>query len=132
MGGRAGSFGAEIIRLFSERVRPLVRIGDGSLSSSPATDYRFDDGVGTIGIIPSVSEPFCQTCNRFRLTADGQLRNCLFGEDSGDVRELVRNGADDQAIADRMQNAVAIKKAGHGTDDLSFARPSRPMYSIGG
>ena len=122
--------GEKILQLFREQVRPLVPVAGNA--ASPATDYQFDDGVGLIGIIPSVTKPFCDTCNRFRLTADGQLRNCLFGEDSGDVRSLLRGGASDQAIADRMQSAVMAKQAGHGTDDLTFLRPSRPMYSIGG
>jgi cyclic pyranopterin phosphate synthase len=122
--------GGEILDLFRQRVRPLVPIDADS--ASPATDYAFDDGRGVIGIIPSVSKPFCNTCNRFRLTADGQLRNCLFGEDSGDVRSLLRGGASDAAIADRIASAVMAKRAGHGTDDLTFLRPSRPMYSIGG
>ncbi|WP_419194523.1 GTP 3',8-cyclase MoaA [Novipirellula herctigrandis] len=121
--------GAEILARFSKAIRPLVPL---TSNDSPATDYQFDDGLGTIGVIPSVSEPFCDTCNRFRLTADGQLRNCLFGEDSGDVRVLLRNGSDDAAIADRIRSAVSSKKAGHGTDDLTFLRPTRPMYSIGG
>ncbi len=97
-----------------------------------ARDYQFDDGKGCIGIIASVTEPFCGTCNRFRLTADGQVRNCLFGSDSGDVRTLLRSGGNDASIAKLMIDAVAAKKRGHGTDDLSFGHTSRPMYSIGG
>lgn len=122
--------GQKILDLFAEQVGPLFPKGEPN--ASPATDYTFEDGVGTIGIIASVFQPFCSTCNRFRLTADGQLRNCLFGSDSGDVRSLLRDGSSDQAIADRMVAAVMAKKRGHGTDDLSFDRPSRPMYSIGG
>lgn len=122
--------GKRILDLFAKRVGRLVPKGEQN--ASPASDYMFDDGVGTIGIIASVTQPFCSTCNRFRVTADGQLRNCLFGGDSGDVRKLLRDGSDDQAIAERMIAAVLAKKRGHGTDDLSFDRPSRPMYSIGG
>jgi cyclic pyranopterin phosphate synthase len=122
--------GQKILDLFAEQVGPLFSKGEPN--ASPATDYTFEDGVGTIGIIASVTQPFCSTCNRFRLTADGQLRNCLFGSDSGDVRLLLRDGSSDQEIADRMVAAVMAKKRGHGTDDLSFDRPSRPMYSIGG
>ncbi|WP_404305522.1 GTP 3',8-cyclase MoaA [Neorhodopirellula lusitana] len=122
--------GRRILELFTDQVRPLIQ--KGTPNASPANDYQFDDGVGTIGIIASVTEPFCDTCNRFRLTADGQLRSCLFGGDSGDLRQVLRDGGDNQAIADRMIAAVQAKKRGHGTDDLAFDRPSRPMYSIGG
>ncbi|MCM2373180.1 GTP 3',8-cyclase MoaA [Aporhodopirellula aestuarii] len=122
--------GAEIIAMFSEQIRPLIPIRDGG--SSPSADYRFDDGLGTIGVIASVSKPFCESCDRFRLTADGQLRNCLFGEDSGDIRALLRGGSDDQSIAAAIKAAVAAKMRGHGTDDLTFLRPTRPMHAIGG
>lgn len=122
--------GARIVELFSLKVRPLLPVN--CRGSSPAMDYRFDDGIGTIGVIASVTEPFCETCDRFRLTADGQLRTCLFGDDSGDLKALLRSGGDDKAIAELMREAVRSKKRGHGTDDLSFERPSRPMYSIGG
>lgn len=122
--------GRRILELFSQRERPLVPLGEPN--ASPANDFQFEDGKGIIGIIASVTEPFCSTCNRFRLTADGQFRNCLFGGDSGDVRALLRGDADDAEIAKLMRDAVMAKKRGHGTDDLSFDRPSRPMYSIGG
>ena len=87
---------------------------------------------GCIGIIASVTELFCSTCNWFSLTADGQLRNCLFGNDSGDVRAIFRGGGNDASIAKLMIDEVAAKKRGHGTDDLSFGHTSRPRYSIGG
>ncbi|SRR6056297_1286607 len=122
--------GQQIVDLFGKLVRPLVSTGQSD--PSPAVDYIFDDGVGTIGIIASVTQPFCSTCNRFRLTADGQLRSCLFGEDSGDVRQLLRNGSSDDLIAMCIKAAVTAKPRGHGTDDLSFLRPSRTMHSIGG
>ncbi len=122
--------GERILGLFTTLVQPLQPCG--SPATAPAVDYKFDDGVGTIGIIASVTKPFCETCNRFRMTADGQLRNCLFGQDSGDVRRLLRDGSDDEAIAKAIGLAIAAKRLGHGTDDLSFLRPSRPMYSIGG
>ncbi|TWU37383.1 GTP 3',8-cyclase MoaA [Novipirellula artificiosorum] len=121
--------GAEILDRFAKIMGPLAPL---ETNDSPATDYQFRDGRGTIGIIPSVSEPFCGTCNRFRLTADGQLRNCLFGADSADIRALLRSDADDNTIAATIRHAIAEKKAGHGSDDLSFVRPTRPMYSIGG
>ncbi|KAA5539693.1 GTP 3',8-cyclase MoaA [Roseiconus nitratireducens] len=122
--------GDQILQRFRSLVGPLTAVPhDGS---SPATDYVFPDGIGRIGVIPSVTRPFCDTCNRFRLTADGQIRNCLFGEDSADVRAMLRSGATDEQVADLIRTAVAAKKAGHGTDDLTFRRPSRPMYAIGG
>ncbi|MDA9856828.1 GTP 3',8-cyclase MoaA [Rubripirellula sp.] len=122
--------GKQILKMFAEQVRPMVPKSEPN--AAPATDYEFDDGVGTVGIIASVTEPFCSTCNRFRLTADGQLRNCLFGGDSGDVRQLLRSGSRDEAIAKLLQDSVLSKQRGHGTDDLAFERPSRPMYAIGG
>jgi cyclic pyranopterin phosphate synthase len=122
--------GSEIIDLFSTLVRPLVPIARSG--SAPARDYQFDDGIGMIGVIASVTEPFCDTCDRFRLTADGQLRNCLFGEDSGDVRALLRCAANDATIAEAIRQSVAVKMRGHGSDDLTFLRPSRPMHAIGG
>lgn len=122
--------GHRILDLFAQQVGPLSP--KGKSNASPATDYTFADDLGTIGIIASVTQPFCSACDRFRLTADGQLRNCLFGGDSGDVKALLRDGSDDEAIADKIVTAVMAKKRGHGTDDLSFDRPSRPMYSIGG
>jgi len=123
-----------LLRRFTERQHELGCAGRSILFRSypaawtAASDWR----KGCIGIIASVTEPFCGTCNRFRLTADGQLRNCLFGNDSGDVRSLLRSGGNDASIAKLMIDAVAAKKRGHGTDDLSFGHTSRPMYSIGG
>ncbi|QDT35870.1 GTP 3',8-cyclase MoaA [Stratiformator vulcanicus] len=120
----------EIITRLGEAIRPLVLLNEDS--SSPATQYEFNDGVGRIGIISSVTKPFCGSCDRFRLTADGKVRSCLFGDDSGDVRKLLRNSADDQAIAELLREVISNKKAGHGTDDLTFLRPHRAMHSIGG
>ena len=91
--------------------------------------------VGTgasVGFISSISRPFCGGCDRLRLTADGQFRNCLFGRDEHDLRTLLRSGADDDALFQRMLASVAAKKAGHGTDDLRLLEPSRSMHAIGG
>lgn len=122
--------GKTIVKLFGEQVRPLVP--KSTANAAPSRDYQFDDGIGTIGVISSVTQPFCESCNRFRLTADGQIRNCLFGQDSGDVRSVLRNDASDEVIGDVIRAAVGSKKRGHGSNDLSFERPTRPMYSIGG
>lgn len=120
----------EILDRFMQWFPPLVELP--SDPSVPATDYTFADGLGQIGIIASVTKPFCGACNRFRLTAEGQIRSCLFGDDSADVRALLRQGAGDDAIAVLLQQAIAGKRAGHGTDDLTFLRPDRAMYTIGG
>lgn len=120
----------EILQRFEDQFGPLVSASRDA--SSPSKDYEFADGRGRIGVIASVTEPFCHSCDRFRITADGQLRNCLFGEDGGDVRALLRSSIDDQPIRDLIVSAIAAKRAGHGTDDLTFLRPSRPMHAIGG
>ncbi|HET9519019.1 MAG TPA: GTP 3',8-cyclase MoaA [Actinoplanes sp.] len=85
-----------------------------------------------VGVIGSVTRPFCGTCDRTRLTADGQVRNCLFATGETDLRSLVRSGAPDDAIADRWRAAMLGKKPGHGIDDPSFLQPARPMSAIGG
>ena len=101
-------------------------------ASQPASDFRFEDGRGTVGFINPVSEPFCDQCNRLRLTAEGQLRNCLFSTVEWDARELLRGGADDECIAELVQDCVRAKKPGHGIDEPGFLRPQRAMYQIGG
>jgi cyclic pyranopterin phosphate synthase len=85
-----------------------------------------------VGVIASVTQPFCGACDRTRLTADGQVRNCLFGQEETDLRGLVRGGASDDEIADAWRAAMWGKRAGHGIDDPSFLQPSRPMSAIGG
>jgi cyclic pyranopterin phosphate synthase len=91
-----------------------------------------DGACGTVGIVASVTRPFCGGCDRVRLTADGHLRNCLFARDETDLRSLLRGGADDDEIADAWRASVWCKKAGHGSDDQSLLRPDRPMSAIGG
>ena len=100
--------------------------------SSPAFEMAVGDTGATVGFISSISRPFCGGCDRLRLTADGQFRNCLFGRDEHDLRTLLRAGADDAALLQRMLESVRAKKAGHGTDDLSLLEPSRSMHAIGG
>ncbi len=83
-------------------------------------------------MIGSVTRPFCAACDRVRLTADGQLRNCLFAREESDLRTALRGGASDDQLARQMQAAVAAKRFGHGIDDPDFAQPDRPMSAIGG
>jgi cyclic pyranopterin phosphate synthase len=85
-----------------------------------------------VGVIASVTQPFCGACDRTRLTADGQVRNCLFGQDETDLRGLVRSGASDEVIAAAWRGAMWAKRAGHGIDDPAFLQPARPMSAIGG
>jgi len=100
--------------------------------SAPAERWYVDGGPATVGIIASVTRPFCGDCDRVRLTADGQVRNCLFAREESDLRGAMRGGASDAELAVRWQVAVRGKKAGHGIDDPSFLQPDRPMSAIGG
>jgi len=100
--------------------------------SQPAADYRFAKGGGTVGFINPVTEPFCEQCNRLRLTAEGQVRNCLFSTLEWDARALLRGGASDDEIAELVRDSVRAKKRGHGIDEPGFSRPERAMYQIGG
>jgi len=106
--------------------------------AAPAETWLVDGFVGMdgepakVGVIASVTQPFCGACDRTRLTADGQVRDCLFSEDETDLRGLVRAGADDEEIADAWRAAMWGKRAGHGIDDPTFLQPSRPMSAIGG
>jgi cyclic pyranopterin phosphate synthase len=100
--------------------------------SAPAQLWRVDGGTGTVGVIASVSESFCGACDRTRLTADGQIRSCLFSTTETDLRRLLRAGADDDAIEAAWRSAMWAKPAGHGINDPSFIQPVRPMSAIGG
>ncbi|MHC5541799.1 GTP 3',8-cyclase MoaA [Singulisphaera rosea] len=99
---------------------------------SPALDYSYEDGGGRIGLIASVSRPFCMSCNRLRLTADGKLRNCLFSLEEADVRGLLRGGASDAELAQVLRESVAGKWEGHEINTARFIKPERLMHSIGG
>ncbi|MEU4833427.1 GTP 3',8-cyclase MoaA [Streptosporangium sp. NPDC023615] len=117
------------------RLREDFRLTDDDpveRGSAPAEGFLVDGGPARVGVIGSVTRPFCGACDRVRLTADGQIRNCLFATDESDLRAAMRSGADDDEIAERWRSAVRIKKAGHGIDDPSFLQPSRPMSAIGG
>jgi cyclic pyranopterin phosphate synthase len=100
--------------------------------SAPAETWLVDGGPARVGVVGSVTRPFCGTCDRIRLTADGQLRNCLFAREESDLRTALRAGASDEDLAVRMAAAVRGKKAGHGIDDPTFLQPDRPMSAIGG
>jgi GTP 3',8-cyclase len=109
---------------------PLERMGD---DNEPATSYRFADGApGGIGVISSVTEPFCDTCNRLRLTAEGQFRTCLFGLDSTDLLGPLRAGASDDDLAALIRDAVSQKWEGHRINHSDFQRPDKSMSMLGG
>ncbi|HET6817962.1 MAG TPA: GTP 3',8-cyclase MoaA [Mycobacteriales bacterium] len=100
--------------------------------SAPAERFLVDGGPATVGVIGSVTKPFCAACDRVRLTADGQLRNCLFAREESDLRAPLRSGASDTEIATRFRASITGKRAGHGIDDPTFLQPDRPMSAIGG
>ena len=100
--------------------------------SAPAELFTVDGGPGTVGVIASITRPFCGDCDRVRLTADGQIRNCLFAREESDLRTALRAGATDAELADRWRIAMSTKRPGHGIDDASFLQPARPMSAIGG
>ncbi len=99
---------------------------------APAQSFRFADGGGHVGLVSSVTQPFCGTCNRLRLTADGAIRNCLFSDDELDARHLLRHEAEDGRLAVLFRRAVWGKRPGHGIDEPGFLRPTRSMSMIGG
>ena len=99
--------------------------------SAPAERFLVDGGPETVGVIASVTRPFCGDCDRVRITADGQVRNCLFAREESDLRSALRAGADDNDIADRWRKAMWVKRPGHGIDDVTFLQPVRPMSAIG-
>jgi cyclic pyranopterin phosphate synthase len=100
--------------------------------SAPAQRYLVDDGPGTVGVIASVTEPFCQACDRTRLTADGQVRNCLFSNRETDLRGPLRSGATDEQLAALIRGEMWRKAPGHGIGRADFHQPDRPMSAIGG
>ena len=100
--------------------------------SAPAELFTVDGGPATVGVIASVTRPFCGDCDRVRLTADGQVRNCLFAREESDLRSALRSGASDEEVADRWRAAMMTKRPGHGINDVSFLQPTRPMSAIGG
>jgi GTP 3',8-cyclase len=101
-------------------------------SSQPARDYKFVDGPGGVGFIDPVSQPFCDSCNRLRLTADGKFRNCLFGREEWDAKEMLDRGASEGELYDLIQDCISRKHAAHGISTTNFEQPQRAMYQIGG
>jgi cyclic pyranopterin phosphate synthase len=100
--------------------------------SAPAETFLVDGGPARVGVIGSVTRPFCGACDRVRLTADGQIRNCLFAKDESNLRDLMRAGAGDGELAAMWIKAVAAKLPGHGINEPGFLQPARPMSAIGG
>ena len=100
--------------------------------AAPADRWRYLDGGGMIGVIPTITQPFCGDCDRVRLTADGQFRTCLFATDEFDLLHLMRSGAGDDDLAAEIQRAVGTKWAGHQINQVNFIRPNRSMSQIGG
>jgi len=128
--------GDEIRRVLEDAIGPLVPV-EGSDPSQPATDYRFIDGPvegdgGIVGFINPVTHPFCGDCNRLRVTAEGQVRNCLFSIEEWDARAVMRAGGDDDELANLVRASIGAKRAGHGINSDEFVKPQRAMFQIGG
>jgi GTP 3',8-cyclase len=122
---------SEIVRRIDE-VFPLEALGAEIRGAAPAERFRYRDGGGEVGVIASVTQNFCASCDRVRLTADGQLRNCLFALDHTDLRAPLRDGATDDELAALVAASVAAKWAGHNIGNVHFIRPSKSMSQIGG
>jgi cyclic pyranopterin phosphate synthase len=121
----------DMLAMLSREIGPLEAVPDQD-PRAPATEYRFLDGVGTVGFIASVSKPFCLNCNRIRLTADGKLRYCLFAIEETDLKPLLRGGGSDAELSDAFRRNIAGKWLGHEINQTQFVPPPRPMYAIGG
>lgn len=124
-------FAHEILEQLEKEIAPLVPVEDYD-PRAPAMEFRYTDGGGRVGIIASVSRPFCASCNRVRLTADGKLRNCLFALDEVDVKQLLREHAGTALIADVIRKNVMAKWEGHEINTARFIKPIRTMHAIGG
>jgi GTP 3',8-cyclase len=119
---------AEIIQWIAA-VFPLEPVQRGS---EPAERFRYLDGAGEVGVIPSVTRPFCEQCDRIRLTADGQLRSCLFSLEDHDLRTILRSGGTDADLSGAIEACVGAKWAGHAINQVHFVKPRRSMSQIGG
>ncbi len=123
--------GAEILEILARHFGPLVPVSAPD-DPAPARQYRFPDGQGTVGIIATVSQPFCSRCSRLRLTSEGQIRNCLFSRDVWDARTVLRSGGTDEDLAQLFHAAVGAKKEQHGSDTGRLAPTTYAMHEIGG
>ncbi|MDP7551828.1 MAG: GTP 3',8-cyclase MoaA [Nitrospinaceae bacterium] len=123
-------FGHEIVDFIRKKYE-LIPV-ENSLEIGPASEYNFADGKGRVGIITAVSNPFCDHCNRIRITANGKLRTCLFSTHETDLKELIRGGASDEDIIKTIRGAVLNKEPGHKINLDDFERPHRAMHAIGG
>ena len=123
---------AEVLKVLAGRYE-LEAVGGGAIDGpAPAERYRYADGGGHVGVIASVTRPFCGTCDRIRLTAEGQLRNCLFSVRETDLRGILRGGGSDDDLAAAIEAEVGRKWAGHSIGQVHFIRPARSMSQIGG
>jgi cyclic pyranopterin phosphate synthase len=125
--------------LDGEKIREILEAEFGPLlparrqhPGQPATDFEYADGCGRIGLIQPVSQPFCSACDRLRLTAEGQIRNCLFSTQEWDARALLRGHGTDDDLATLIRACIAAKAPAHGINTIDFVRPERAMYQIGG
>jgi GTP 3',8-cyclase len=123
---------ATVLETINSRWPVEVEGGGAVTGTEPAERYRYLDGAGTVGVIASVTRPFCQTCDRIRLTAEGRLRNCLFSVRETDLREILRSGGSDDELAAAIEAEVGRKWAGHSIGQVHFIRPARSMSQIGG
>ncbi len=124
--------GDEIIATIDAEWPLLAPGGSGARDSAPAESYRYADGAGGVGVIASVTRPFCESCDRIRLTAEGNLRNCLFSVRETDLRGILRGGGSDDDLAAAIEAEVGRKWAGHSIGQVHFIRPARSMSQIGG
>ncbi|MCD9623778.1 GTP 3',8-cyclase MoaA [Rhabdothermincola salaria] len=122
---------AEIVAAI-DAVHPLDEVPAAERGADPAARWRYRDGRGHVGVIASVTQAFCESCDRVRLTAEGMLRHCLFATRELDLRALLREGASDDDLADAIRAEVGAKWAGHQINQVHFIRPARSMSQIGG
>jgi cyclic pyranopterin phosphate synthase len=130
-----GAWGPEVVVPAAEvvdRIDAVFPVEPVRRGPAPATRYRYRDGRGEVGVIASVTQPFCGSCDRVRLTAEGQFRNCLFAVAETDLRARLRGGAGDDEVASAIAADVGRKWAGHSIGQVTFIRPARSMSQIGG